>query len=90
MKMKVLTHFACLAIVAGTFPAVANAQHQNMEKRIQAMYECNVDGFLGYPSYEICVEQRYIELVYNMGIGPDGPEYHDPYGCSAESRMCPN
>lgn len=56
-----------LALGAITASTPALAQHQDIEKRSTAMSVCSVDGFGGYGSYDICVEQTYDDMINFRG-----------------------
>lgn len=89
MKKTIMALVASAGLMLPAFSAPVQAQSEDLAKRAQAMQECQVEGWLGYGSYEVCVESVYYDLLHGYTPPGDGPEYHDPYGCSAESRMCP-
>jgi hypothetical protein len=95
MKAKLMIFAASMTLSAGTLPSTASAQQDDLAKRIQAMEECNVDGWLGYGSYEICVEQRYYDLIHYPDSGGGGGydinrDLFDPTKCNtAGTRLCP-
>lgn len=56
-----LLTIACLAPLALASPA--QAQHENIQYRTTAMQACYVEGWGGYGSYEICLEQTYSDMI---------------------------
>lgn len=82
-----------LASVSASQPAMAQ---DDLRLRTEAFEVCDTPGWLGYGSYEICVEAIYQDLLYQPQIAWQriytytGQSYpRDPGQCNtAETRIC--
>jgi hypothetical protein len=85
-----IAYLSGIIFAASSLSTVAYAQSDDIALRSQAYQDCNVEGYLGYGTYEVCVEARYQDLLNQYGQPGDGDEVHDQgNGCSAETRIRP-